>query len=74
MVMADSFISTPLNQTTPVDRLRDSKREAVDRYGKRPRPRKPEVQTPMPEEEEKSGVPDIEEETKKSGKILDIVI
>ncbi|RPH86805.1 MAG: hypothetical protein EHM75_07095 [Desulfobacteraceae bacterium] len=72
--MADSFISTPLNQTTPVERLRDSKREAVDRYGKRPRPKKPEGQAPMPEEKEQSGVPDIEEESKKSGKILDIVI
>ena len=50
--MADSFISTPLNQTTPVDRLRDSKREAVDRYGKRPRPKKPEGQTPKPDEKE----------------------
>ena len=72
--MADSFISTPLNQTTPVDRLRDSKREAVDRYGKRPRPKKPEGQPPMPEEEENSATPDLEKETKKSGKILDIVI
>jgi hypothetical protein len=72
--MADSFISTPLNQTTPVERLRDSKREVVDRYGKRPRPKKPDGPPPRPEEEEKSGTPDIEAETKKSGKILDIVI
>jgi hypothetical protein len=72
--MADSFISTPLHQTTPVDRLRDSKREAVDRYGKRPRPKKPEGRPPRPEEEEKPETPDLEEETKKSGKILDIVI
>ena len=42
--MPDSFITTPLNQTTPVERLRDFKREAVDRYGKRPRPKKPEGQ------------------------------
>jgi hypothetical protein len=72
--MADSFISTPLNQTTPVDRLRDSQREVVDRYGKRPRPKKPEGQSPRPEEEEKPETPDIEEEAKKSGKIVDIVI
>ncbi len=72
--MADSLISTPLHQTTPVDRLRDSKREAVDRYGKRPRPKKPEGQTPRAEEEEKPETPDLEEKTKKSGKILDIVI
>jgi|GEM_PF-5829461 hypothetical protein len=72
--MADSFISTPLHQTTPVDRLRDSKREAVDHYGKRPQPKKPEGRSPSPEEKEKSGTPDLEEETKKSGKILDIVI
>jgi hypothetical protein len=72
--MADSFISTPLHQTTPVGRLRDTKREAVDRYGKRPRPKKPEGQPPKPEEKEKSGTPDLEEETKKSGNILDIVI
>jgi hypothetical protein len=72
--MADSFISTPLNQTTPVDRIRDSKRETVDRYGKRPRPKKPEGQPPEPNDIEQTGAPDIEEETKKSGKILDIVI
>ena len=72
--MADSFISTPLHQTTPVDRLRDSKREAVDRYGKRPPSKKPEGPPPRPEEEEQSGTPDLEGETKKSGKILDIVI
>jgi hypothetical protein len=72
--MADSFLSTPLNQPTPVDRLRDSKRELPDRYGKRPRPKKPEGPPRMPEEEEKSVAPDLEEETKKSGKILDIVI
>ena len=72
--MADSFISTPLNQTTPVDRLRDSQREEVDRYGKRPRWKKPEGRLPEPEEKEESGTPDFEEETKKSGKILDIVI
>jgi hypothetical protein len=72
--MADSFISTPLHQTTPVDRLRDSKREVVDRYGKRPRPKKPEGQPPRSEEKENPDTPDLEEETKKSGKILDIVI
>lgn len=72
--MADSFISTPLNQTTPVDRFRDSKRDPVDRYGKKPRPKKPEGQPPRPEENENSATPDHEEETKKSGKILDIVI
>jgi hypothetical protein len=72
--MADSFLSTPLHQPTPVDRLRDSKRELPDRYGKNPRPKKPEGQPPMPEEKEKSGTPEPEEEAKKSGKILDIVI
>jgi len=72
--MADSFITTPLHQTTPVERLRDSKREAVDRYGKRPRSKKPEGHPPPPEEKEQPGIPDFEEETKKSGKILDIVI
>jgi hypothetical protein len=72
--MADNFITTPLHQTTPVERLRDSRREAVDRYGKRPRSKKPEEQPPAPEEKEQSGIPDREEETKKSGKILDIVI
>ena len=72
--MADSFISAPLNQTTPVDRLRDSKREVVDRYGKKSRPKKPEGQLPRREENEQSGTLDLEEETKKSGKILDIVI
>ena len=72
--MADSFLSTPLNQTTPVERLRDSKREGLDRYGKRPRPKKPEGPPPRPEEKENAGTADLEEETKKSGKILDIVI
>ncbi len=72
--MADSFLSTPLNQTVPVNQLRDSKQEVLDRYGKRPRPKKPEGLPPKPEEEEKSATPEIEEETKKSGKILDIVI
>lgn len=72
--MADSFITSPLQQTTPVERLRDSKREAVDRYGKRPRPKNPEGQPPPTEENEQPGIPELEEETKKSGKILDIVI
>ena len=72
--MADSLVSTPLNQMTPVERLRDSQREAVDRYGKRPRPKKSEGPLPRVEEKEQSGTSDLEEETKQSGKVLDIVI
>jgi hypothetical protein len=59
--MADSFITTPLHQTTPVDRLWESKREAVDHHGKRPRPKKPEDPASSPEEKKQSGTPDLEE-------------
>jgi hypothetical protein len=72
--VADSFMTNPLNQTPPVERLRDSKREAVDRYGKRPRPKKSGGQAPAAEENEKPEALNLEETPKKSGKILDIVI
>jgi hypothetical protein len=72
--MADTFITAPLQQTTPVERLRDFKRESMDRYGKRSRAKKPEGQPPPPEEKEQPGIPDREAENKQSGKIVDIVI
>lgn len=72
--MADSFTTVPsLGQTAPVERVRDSRKGAIDQEGKRRRPRKEEPSAPAsagPEALE-AGAPG---ETKKSGNLVDIVI
>lgn len=64
----------PLSQTTPVERVRDSRREAIAREGKRRNPKKSGPPTPGSVEAlepEDSGDPAA---AKNSGNIVDIVI
>lgn len=74
--MAEPIHSTAaMSQTKPVERLRDSKREAIDQDGKRRRPRK--SADPVPEEREAvetDQTDGLNEENKQSGKILDILV
>jgi hypothetical protein len=73
--MAESFATVPaLGQTAPVDRLRDSRRGALDQEGKRKRPPKGESSAPAPGigPEPPDSAP--AEENKKSGHLVDIVI
>jgi hypothetical protein len=73
--MAEQFTpAAALGQTAPVDRLRDSRKGAIDREGARRRPRKPGAPAPAagpgPEPED----PGDAGTAKPSGNIVDIVI
>lgn len=73
--MVESFtISTPLSQTTPVDRVRDTKREAIEQDRKRKRFKKSGGSALFPEAGDEPADQNPPEENKKSGKILDILI
>lgn len=64
----------PLGQTTPVERVRDSRREAVDREGKRRNAKKSGPPAPASvnaSEPEDPGDPAV---AKNSGNLVDIVI
>jgi hypothetical protein len=73
--MAENIPGTlPLGQTTPVERLRDSRREAIDREGKRRNPKKSGPPAPAAvnaSETQDAGDPAV---AKNSGTIVDIVI
>lgn len=64
----------PLGQTTPVERVRDSRREAIDREGKRRTPKKSGPPTPAASEALDPEDPGDPGAAKNSGNIVDIVI
>lgn len=73
--MAESFTTAAgLGQTTPVERVRPSLREAIDRERPGKRPRKPGAPAPLPVEGPEAEEPESAEELKRSGRLVDIVI
>ena len=73
--MAESFTTAAgLGQTTPVERVRPSLREAIDRERPGKRPRKPGAPDPPPAEGPETEDPGSAEDIKKSGRLVDIVI
>ncbi|MBI5584061.1 MAG: hypothetical protein HY892_09575 [Deltaproteobacteria bacterium] len=73
--MAEIFAQVPsLGQTAPVDRVRDSRRGAIDQEGKRKRPRKSEPSAPASGTGSESPDSGSAEDHKKSGHLVDIVI
>jgi hypothetical protein len=73
--MVDRFTTTSsLGQTTPVDRVRDSRRGGIDQEGKRKRLKKPVPSAPVSAGGLEAEDPGPSEDVKKSGKIVDIVI